>query len=124
MYHLSQSKGLKILFPSKPSEERVGNEIKWDENYKPCVCFGLNSPEEILKDVPMLKGYIYTHIEKIQYREFYKESRTTTLSQYSKEIRVYSPVKVKCIGEFEMLLTESGLRPKIKYYKKQKNNKN
>lgn len=120
MLHLSKRNNIKTLKPSHPSEDIVDGVIKWDEKeeglFTPCVSFGLAGVQDILKDVPMSEGFIYTPVRTPNFREFYKETAGQhELSQLSKEVRVYNEVPVKKIGEFKMVYA-NGLSYDIVFY--------
>lgn len=127
IYHLSASEDLNILVPSMPAEEIKDGKIVWemDERFpdeSKAACFGINV-EKILEHNPIKKGFIYAPKSKDTkgFRRFYAEAIETEEwldSVVVGEVRAYKPVEVIKVGEFEMIATKQGLKPKLKWYKR------
>lgn len=125
LFHLSPRADIKVLEPSMPAEDILDGKLVWADDQKlprssACVCFTTN-PEKSLRFNPIIQGFIYTPISKPHsVRQIYKEiGQITEWVDFceSQEVRVYEPVEVMCVGEFEMMPTEDGLRPKIERWK-------
>lgn len=123
IYHRSIEENLNTLIPSIPAEEIKNGKLIWqiDESLSEeskTVCFAADI-EKNFEFNPMIKGFIYKPKNTEGFRKFYAEA--AELDEWLDsfivgEVRAYHPVEVEKVGEFKMIPTDKGLRPKIKWY--------